>query len=340
MSKDREENNIRITSRKPKADNFKRRTNRLKDQKFLDKRSVALWNMDQDAVRTPFERVSEDLNIETLIDFLKDSATARSMMFTRHEDLRTEIVFDEQTIVSQYYPSQNTIALNPDRPMAELACVLIKEMRRAAQFQKGHLYNPLNFAPDDAILVNRAQQADALMMAIRVGWELKLMGQKTMWEFMMASAFADVARTFEIHAQNDFRSLNDGRASRAAYDKWFEDHRMKIHDKRVIHQMLLEDTRYVEQRREHITALTDQMLFRIADAPSNGVNYMSLKGHPAPSHPDYMQVEDRSNANFLWFVKFERNFQEKECELMMEESLAMSAEIIDFGRRAMELRQR
>lgn len=339
MSKDRENENVRITSRKPKAENFKKRAERVKSQKHLNKRSAVMWSVDQDMVQAPFERVEADLNVNTLIDFLKDSATARNMLFTKHEDLRTDIAFDEQTIVSQFYPAHNTITLNPDRPTAELACVLIKEMRRAWQFQSGHLYNPMNFAPDEAILVNRAQQADALMVAIRVAWELKLLGQNQMWDFMIAAPFADVTRTFEIHAQNDFRSLNDGRAGRAAYDKWFDDHRTKIHDKRVIHQMLLEDTRYVEQRMDQIQPLTDQMLIRMGDMPA-GQNYMGLKGHRAPTHPEYMDVEDRSNANFLWFVKFERNFQEKETEMMMEESLSMSAEIIDFGRRAMELRQR
>lgn len=339
MSKDREDKNVRITSRKPKTDNFKKRAERLKAQPHLNKRSAVMWSVDLDMVHTPFQRVDADLNIQTLIDFLKDSATARTMLFTRHEDLRTEIAFDDQTIVSQFYPEQNTITLNPDRPVAELACVLVKEMRRAYQFQSGNLHNPMNFAPDDAILINRAQQADALMMAIRVAWELKLLGQNQMWEFMTAAPFSDVTRTFEIHAQNDFRTLNDGRASRAAYDKWFDDHRTKIHDKRVIHQMLLEDTRYAEQRRDQITPLTEQMLFNMASVPG-GKNYMSLKGHRAPMHAEYMDVEDRSNANFLWFVKFERNFQEKETEMMMEESLALSAEVIDFSRRAMELRQR
>ncbi|MGM0422365.1 MAG: DUF6782 family putative metallopeptidase [Pseudomonadota bacterium] len=321
---------------KPKTDRFSKRANRLKDNDCLDNRLSMLWAMDYDMVSAPFERRTGDLNVQKLIGFLTESSTASHMLFDDQKQLRSEIVFDEQTLISQYYPEHNVIVLNPDRPLPELACMLIKEMRRAWQAEQGHLFNPLKFNPDDAILVNRAQQADALMIAIRVAWELKLMGEKDMWNFMIGAPFADVTRTYEIHAQNDFRSLNDGRAGRAAYDKWFEGQRTRIHDKRVIHQMLLEDTRYMEQRSDTLVDLTDQMLCQIADLP-DGRNYMSLKGHRSPMHEDYTDVEDRSNANFLWFVKFERNFQQKEQD-MMEDSLMLSAEVIDFSKRAHELR--
>lgn len=339
MSKDIQgQEGIHITSSKPKTDNFKKRTERLKAQKHLNKRSAVLWSVDKDMALLPFQRIDADLNVETLINFLKNSNSARQMIFSKDGEKRAEIKFDEQTIVSQYYPNQNMIVLNPDRPVAELACLLVKEMRRAWQYETGNLLNPLDFDPDEAILINRAQQADALMMSIRVAWELKLLGQDQMWNFMIGAPFADVTRTYEIHARNDFRSLNDGRAGRAAYDKWFDENRTSIHDKRVIHQMLLEDSGAAEKKRETASRLTDQMIARMADLPGSR-NYMSLKGHRSPMHAEYMEVEDRSNANFLWFVKFERNFQEKEAE-MLEESVQLSAEVIDFSSRMMELRRK
>jgi len=55
---------------------------------------------------------------------------------------------------------------------------------------------------------------------------------------------------FEIHAQKDFRSLNNGEAARAAYDKFFEGCRTKMHDKRIIHQMLLDDSGYMKVSRK------------------------------------------------------------------------------------------
>lgn len=338
MSKDFKDTDKRTSSAQgPKTDNFGARANRLRNNDSLDHRLSMLWNMDHDVVSARFARRAGDLNVAKLVSFLQDSKTAAKLLFGTDQQLRSEIVLDAQTLISQYYPEENIIVLNPDRPLAELACVLIKEMRRASQSEQGRLYNPLKFHPDDAILVNRAQQADALMVAIRVAWELKLLGQKDMWNFMISAPFADVTRTYEIHAQNDFRSLNDGRAGRAAYDKWFEDQRTRLHDKRVIHQMLLEDTRYMEQRNEKLMDLTDLMLCQIADLPE-GRNYMNLQGYRNPRHEDYTDVEDRSNANFLWFVKFERNFQQKEQD-MMAESLALSAEVIDFTKRADAMRR-
>ena len=337
MSEDRQNGHEEgYSQNKPKTKNFKKRVNRLKNSDQLDHRLKALWNMDHDIVSEPFDRYQPDLNIENLFDFLKESQTAQSLIYEAGGNARAEIHFDDQTPISQFFPEKNIIVLNPDRPMPELACVLIKELRRAWQMEKGTLLNPLKFSPDEAILLNRAQQADSLMVSIRVAWELKLLGQNDMWNFMIGAPFADVTRTFEIHARNDFRSLNDGRAGRAAYDKWFEDQRTKIHDKRIIHQMLLEDTNYLEKRAERMEYLTDQMLLNIGDNPM-GSNYMTLKGHPSPRHEDYSEVMDRSNANFLWFVKFERNFQEKENE-MLEESLSLSADVIDFAKKAEEIR--
>jgi len=337
MSKDVYEGEEAKLARKPDTSSFKKRKQRLKDNDLLDHRLKVIWDIDHDMIADRFQRAESDLNIDNLIGFLESSQTAQNLLFTKGGRLRADIHFDDQTNVSQYYPACNAILLNPDRPMAELACVLIKEIRRSWQSERGQLYNPLQFQPDEAILLNRAQQADTLMVSIRVAWELKLIGQNDMWNFMIGAPFADITRTFEIHAQKDFRSLNDGRAGRAAYDKWFEDQRTKIHDKRVIHQMLLEDTNYIERRADRLEYLTDQMLLRMGDLPV-GSNYMSVQGHKPPQHEDYGEVSDRSNANFLWFVKFERNFQEREDE-MLQETLSLSAEIIDFATMAKQRRQ-
>ena len=84
--------------------------------------------------------------------------------------------------------------------------------------------------------------------------------------------------------------------------------------------------------------LTDTMLTRMGDMPG-GKNYLNMKGYRPARHADYTEVDDRSNANFLWFVKFERNFQEKEQELL-DESVSLSAEVIDFSKKVEELRRK
>ena len=69
---------------------------------------------------------------------------------------------------------------------------------------------------------------------------------------------------------------------------------------------------------------------RLGELP-HGKNYLSMKATRTPMDTCYATVEDRSNANFLWFIKFERSFQEKEQQ-MIEESVKLSAEVVDFSR--------
>ena len=49
-------------------------------------------------------------------------------------------------------------------------------------------------------------------------------------------------------------------------------------------------------------------------------------------------VDDRANANFLWFIKFERSFQERERK-MVEDSVRLSAEVVDLANWAKHARK-
>ena len=62
-----------------------------------------------------------------------------------------------------------------------------------------------------------------------------------------------------------------------------------------------------------------------------GRNYLLMSSKKAPTDMCYATVEDRSNANFLWFIKFERSFQEKELQ-MIQDSVKLSAEVVDFSK--------
>jgi hypothetical protein len=46
-----------------------------------------------------------------------------------------------------------------------------------------------------------------------------------------------------------------------------------------------------------------------------GKNYLSRYAQMIMSDPIFTDVRDRSNANFLWFIKFEKSFRETEHEL-------------------------
>ncbi len=297
------------------------------------------WRSDLERVCTPQtagHRIEKDgvISLAQLTGTLLFSRTAAAL----HAELEKQglaIVYDTQTPLSQYYPrddkagARHLIALNPHHPKGDLLNFLARELRRAWQHAKGALVNPLSFEPDEAILVNRAQQADVLMMAIKMAWELRLVGENEAWDYLVGSPMADVSRMFEGKASTDFRTLNNGEAARATYDHFFEGPRTKLHDKRIIHQMLLDETGYIKSRAARPRVSMD-LFQRLGQLP-NGRNYLSMGNQQRlPTDPVYATVEDRANANFLWFIKFERSFQEKELQ-MIEESVKLSAEVVDLA---------
>ena len=318
---------------RPDKRRFRDTTGRLRGkEKHLAHRASLDWRLDQRTVCDLAEQPAEIVPIETLREILTQSRTAETLLAGSAPGTPA-IVYDTQIPSSQYYPpSQNrgaTITLNPYRPKGDLLNLLARELRRHWQHINGALVNPMDYEPDEAILVNRAQQADALMVSIKIAWELKLGAESEAWDYLVGSPMSDVSRTFEIKAQADFRSLNNGEASRAAYDKFFEDSRTKIHDKRIIHQMLLDEAGYMKSPRERSRVSMD-LFKRLGELP-HGRNYLSMKVGRMPMDTCYAAVEDRSNANFLWFIKFERSFQEKERQ-MVDESVKLSAEVVDFAR--------
>lgn len=319
---------------KPDKRRFRDATGRLRQGKetHLAHRASLDWRLDQRTVCDKPDIAAEIVSIDALREILMQSRTAEMLLGdAREETLR--IVYDAQVPASQYYPHSDvraaTITLNPYRPKGDLLNLLSRELRRHWQHVHGALVNPMDFEPDEAILVNRAQQADVLMVSIKIAWELKLSGISEAWDYMIGSPMSDVSRTFELKAQMDFRSLNNGEASRAAYDKFFESCRTKIHDKRIIHQMLLDEAGYMKSQKQRSRVSMD-LFKRLGELP-HGHNYLSMKSGHAPMDTCYTSVEDRSNANFLWFIKFERSFQEKEQQ-MVQESVKLSAEVVDFAR--------
>lgn len=315
-------------NRKPKLQNFRHKTEYLRQgggNGGLRHRETLEWHLSQD-VCGRFDDAALDIRIEDLTAVLKDSRTGQAFLEDDKQKNLT-INFDRQISISQYYPDVNMITLNPNHPKMVLVVNLIRELRRSWQHMRGKLVNPLDFQPDEAVLLNRAQQADATMIYVRIAWELKLNGKNELWDHLLASSNSDIARSFEMRARSDFRSLNNGDAARTAYDMWFADERMKFHDKRIIHQMLLDD-KGADHYEDGVSTMSGQLLYGVADMP-HGRNYLSLPGHKPPTDRDYVTVEDRSNANFLWFIKFERSFQMRERE-MMQKTAAAQTNIVDI----------
>jgi hypothetical protein len=319
-------------TKKPAKGRFKDTAKRLRQGQdgHLSHRASLDWRLDQRQVCEAEGAKAALVSLNDLIGEIKQSRTGLAMLQAARQKA-LDIVYDTQSPASQYYfrGERHVITLNPYRPKGDLVNLLARELRRAAQQTAGALVNPMSFEPDEAILVNRAQQADALMFSVKIAWELKLVGLPEAWDHLVGSPMADVSRMFEIKAQADFRTLNNGEAARAAYDKFFEDSRTKIHDKRIIHQMLLDEAGYMKSAEKRAGVSMD-LFTRLGEMP-HGRNYLSMTAPRAPTDMCYATVEDRSNANFLWFIKFERSFQEKELQ-MMQDSVKLSAEVVDFAR--------
>jgi hypothetical protein len=318
-------------TKKPKVGRFKDTAGRLRQGKenHLGHRASLDWRLDRGTV---CERDGDDMDCIPLeeIGALMLRSRTGEMLLRDASERGLKIFYDAQTPQSQFYPRGENcvIVLNPYRPKGDLLGMLGRELRRAWQHYRGALVNPMSFEPDEAVLVNRAQQADAFMLSVKIAWELKLVGEPEAWDFMAGSPMGGITRAFELRAQEDFRSLNNGEAPRAAYDKFFEGSCTKAHDKRIIHQMLLDDSGYMKASRKECKA--DMEMFRKLGELPHGANYLSIRSKRPPMDMCYSTIEDRSNANFLWFIKFERSFQEKELQ-MLQASVKTSAEIVDLA---------
>ena len=131
---------------------------------------------------------------------------------------------------------------------------------------------------------------------------------------LLNSSFADLGRAFAREAYLDFRTLNNGQAMAAVFEGWFLSERCRAQDKLLINQMLNDHQGYVFDMKEVDSALTPALISALGAMPF-GKNYLAEHAMTIIDDAIFTDVRDRSNANFLWFVKFERTFRETEQEL-------------------------
>ncbi len=213
--------------------------------------------------------------------------------------------------------SQILINANVDKIRCTFA--LVQALRMHWQHRQGTLVHPLSFHPDHAILINRAQLADLSIAVIRTAWELKLSDQKEFWVQIENSQDADLGRAFAREALVDFRTLNSGKASAAVFETWFLSERCAYHDKMLIQKMLSDYKGYAFDHAETSKLISIDLICQLGEQ-SFGKNYLAPYAQMILNDPVFTDVRDRSNANFLWFIKFERSFAEVEQELQTSET--------------------
>lgn len=247
---------------------------------------------------------------QKLIDVLSESRVGKAYL-DEAQSHNINIVISAQVETAFYDRKSGEILINPNQEFESCVLLLTRELRRHWQHRQGALINPLLFQPDNAILINRIQTADLTASMIRAAWELQLSGHKNIWERLENSPMADLARAFAHEAFMDFRTINNGVASTAVFEAWFLSDRCKVEDKALIQKMLADYQGYVFDGDEHIDSVTAELIAALGSMPF-GKNYLAMHAMTIMSDPIFTDVRDRSNANFLWFIKFERSFRETE----------------------------
>jgi hypothetical protein len=221
---------------------------------------------------------------------------------------------NDQVETASYDRATGIIHINPDRSRADQLLLAARELRRLWQHRNGALIDPLTFHPDQAILVNRAQIADLSASMVRIAWELQLAGEKDCWMRLESSALEDLARAFAREAFLDFRTVNNGTANSAVFEAWFLSERCGYEDRKLIQQMLSDYQGYTFEDDGALRGVTAKLLNALGSMPF-GKNYLSPYINTVMTDALFTEVRDRSNANFLWFIKFERTFREAEQDL-------------------------
>lgn len=239
-----------------------------------------------------------------------------------------------QIVDASYDREQQSVLVRSDLDDSTKALLIVRELRRMWQHRNGSGLHPLSVHPDYAVLINRAQQADLLVSMVRVGWELQLSGHKDVWSRIENSTLSDLGRGFAREAIADFRSINNGLAARATFESWFLSERCRKADRALIQQMLADYQGYVFSDNVETSRLITLDLIKALGKMPFGQNYIEAVANQIIVDPVFTEVRDRSNANFLWFIKFERSFSEAEKEVAPQITKEqVTAEIIAFPAR-------
>lgn len=293
-----------------KIDRLERYSGHSGGEESLEER-FALFRDNADALSAPPAIPSETM-AELEADLRKSRLAAAFLDFAAVYG--TRLVADPQVESALYHRASGQIHVNPHICREDRILLAARELRRAWQHRGGVLLNPLTFQPEQAVLVNRAQIADLGVIMVRIAWELQLAGDKKPWERLETSSMADLCHAFARESYLDFRTLNNGVAQSAVFETWFLSERCRREDRNLIQLMLADYQGYVFEGSGASRQITADLMTALGAMPF-GKNYLAPHVAAIMNDAVFTEVRDRSNANFLWFIKFERSFRETEQEL-------------------------
>lgn len=266
-----------------------------------------------DAISFGEVSATQDNIIETIEETLSKSRMANELLaFAKKNNV--ELLASDQIENVSYDKKSNKLFIRSDINFVDQVLLTVQELRRHWQHKNGALVHPLTFHPDQAVLINRAQLADLSASVVRCAWEFKLQGINDIWARIEHSSLSDLGRALAREALSDFRTLNNGKASAAVFETWFLSERCRQQDKKLIQSMLADYRGYVFDNAEASRMVSIDLVCALGEQPF-GKNYLAPYADMIMNDPVFTDIRDRSNANFLWFIKFERSFSETEQEL-------------------------
>jgi hypothetical protein len=298
---------------------------RLSSDYVRDKEEVFLeFLADSTGIGEPVFPIDKDDVLTRITDKLAQSRMAETLLnFAAEHDVSLHC--SDQVETTFYDKAAGKIFIRTDLDFIDQVLLTVQELRRHWHHRQGVLVHPLTFHPDQAVLINRAQLADLSVAVIRSAWELKLAGEDQFWSRIENSSLCDLGRAFAREALVDFRTLNNGKASAAVFETWFLSERCRLQDKKLIQSMLADYRGYVFDSSEASKIVSIDLICALGSQPF-GKNYLAPYAQMIMNDPVFTDIRDRSNANFLWFIKFERSFLETEQELQSSNQTFLSGD--------------
>ncbi len=164
--------------------------------------------------------------LSRLFEIIGTSATGRAVLAQARRHGVHVCIDSETDLLAYYFAGRHMAGVSAALPQGGKIAFLAHELAHVPQHptHSDNRYYP----PADLILLRRVREAAAEAVAIRIAWELREGGEGAAWDAKMATAYADMARTFAaVATAADAGGAAGGAAdllgpTRAAFDRWFE----------------------------------------------------------------------------------------------------------------------
>ncbi len=234
-----------------------------------------------------------------LFEVLSTSETGREILRqARLRDVRV-CVDDETDLLAYYFAGVRVIGVSTALSEGGKLAFLAHELAHVPQHPaySDNRYYP----PSDLVLLRRVREAAAEAVATRIAWELRENGYRAAWDERVATPYGDVARAFETAAAADRSAEGLLRATRAAFDCWFDaPWRLDVYDRMTLRHLarISEDAMGLVPPRY---ALIHSFLADIAWL--NGRNFLIETGAPPLTGHAYAgSISGRNDARLERFL--------------------------------------